>query len=229
LIWLKKAVICSVFFASIAGVLTYRGNDYGYLLWQQGIDYLKTCPTIGLDGVVAQQNNYQKSGFKSVYRHLRFGGKPSAIAPVKVAKQHIDIRRVPISELLEYETSLFMYVRPTLLAAWISLPESHGLVAYETGRIKGYGVIRPSFSGYRIGPLFADDLATAEELYNALCLYVMEDKQVFIDLPDANPLAIKLAESQHLTLVFEAARMYRGEIPQVDINRIYSVLSLELG
>ena len=39
-----------------------RGKGIGWATWQAGIDYLSGC-TVGLDGVVAQQDNYRKSGF----------------------------------------------------------------------------------------------------------------------------------------------------------------------
>jgi ribosomal protein S18 acetylase RimI-like enzyme len=40
----------------------YRGRGYGMQIWDAGLAYLHG-QTIGLDGVVAQQDNYRKSGF----------------------------------------------------------------------------------------------------------------------------------------------------------------------
>src|SRR5579863_533069 len=51
----------------------YRGHGYGFNLWQQAMHYLQNY-NVGLDGVIAQQNNYQKSGFKFSHRHIRFSG-----------------------------------------------------------------------------------------------------------------------------------------------------------
>src|SRR4051794_26606488 len=39
-----------------------RGRGYGYRLWQAGMARLEER-TVGLDGVVAQQDNYRRSGF----------------------------------------------------------------------------------------------------------------------------------------------------------------------
>jgi ribosomal protein S18 acetylase RimI-like enzyme len=39
----------------------YRGMGYGIQIWNAGLEYLKGR-TIGLDGVLAQQSNYSKSG-----------------------------------------------------------------------------------------------------------------------------------------------------------------------
>ena len=51
----------------------YRGQGYGLNIWQHSLQYLEgTC--IGLDGVVEQQVNYQKSGFTLAYRNIRYRG-----------------------------------------------------------------------------------------------------------------------------------------------------------
>jgi len=67
----------------------FRGKGYGFKIWQAGMEYLKGC-NVGLDGVVDQQENYKKSGFKLAYRNIRFEGlgienyKPSIhLTPLK--------------------------------------------------------------------------------------------------------------------------------------------------
>jgi len=57
-----------------------RGQGFGYRLWQAGMGYLEDC-TVGLDGVVAQQENYARSGFVLAHRNVRFGGSPLVEAP----------------------------------------------------------------------------------------------------------------------------------------------------
>ena len=49
-----------------------RGQGYGYRLWQAGLAHLGGR-TVGLDGVVAQQDNYRRSGFALAHRNVRFG------------------------------------------------------------------------------------------------------------------------------------------------------------
>lgn len=203
----------------------YRAQGYGFPLGKLGMAYLQACTTIGCDGVVSQQENYRKSGFKSVYCHVRYAGQA---AKSELNKHLTHVKNVPLIELLKYESNLFPVPRPTYLAALMAMPETHGLVSISQGKIQGYGFIRPSFSGYRIGPLFADDTATAEILYLGLCSYA-KDSQVFIDIVDINNPAIKLVESHQLKPIFEAARMYRGVIPQLDTTRTYAVSTLEIG
>src|SRR5437899_1519298 len=51
----------------------YRGKGYGIQIWNAGLAYLGGR-TIGLDGVVAQQDNYRKSGFSLAHRNIRYQG-----------------------------------------------------------------------------------------------------------------------------------------------------------
>ncbi len=61
----------------------HRGQGYGLRLWQVGMARL-AGQTIGLDGVVAQQDNYRRSGFVLAYSNIRFeapGGMPFTPPP----------------------------------------------------------------------------------------------------------------------------------------------------
>jgi GNAT superfamily N-acetyltransferase len=50
-----------------------RGRGYGLRIWDAAIAH--TGPrVIGLDGVVARQQNYRKSGFELAYANVRCGG-----------------------------------------------------------------------------------------------------------------------------------------------------------
>jgi len=52
-----------------------RGKGFGMATWNAGMAYLDKR-TVGLDGVVAQQDNYTRSGFRLVGRNIRFSGVP---------------------------------------------------------------------------------------------------------------------------------------------------------
>src|ERR1700754_4064587 len=55
-----------------------RGRGHGLRIWQQAIPHAGPR-VIGLDGVVAQQGNYRKSGFALAYANIRYGGTLSAM------------------------------------------------------------------------------------------------------------------------------------------------------
>src|SRR5215470_4276995 len=54
-----------------------RGRGYGLRIWNAAIAHAGGR-TIGLDGMVAQQDNYRKSGFQLAYANIRYGGTVAA-------------------------------------------------------------------------------------------------------------------------------------------------------
>lgn len=90
-------------------------------------------------------------------------------------------------------------------------------------------MIRRSHTGCRIGPLFADSPERAERLFLALKARAGAGVPVFIDSPEANPVALDLVRRHGFSPVFETARMYAGGIPDLPLARVYGVATLELG
>lgn len=203
----------------------YRGQGYGMQLWQAAMRYLGPR-NIGLDGVVAQQANYQKSGFKLAYRNIRYVAqnlsKPLATVGV------VPLAEVPFEQLVAYDRALFAFDRATFLQQWISSPRTCALGILRQDRLAGYGVLRVCREGCKIGPLFADGPTEAAELFAALTMEQREGP-VFLDVPAVNPDALSLVENQGMTPVFETARMYTGAPPPIPLAKLFGVTSFELG
>src|SRR3954447_22909859 len=71
-----------------------RGRGYGMRIWSAAVARAGSR-VIGLDGVVAQQQNYRKSGFELAYANIRYGGTVAAIdAPPDAV---IALREVPLA------------------------------------------------------------------------------------------------------------------------------------
>ncbi|MEO0823571.1 MAG: GNAT family N-acetyltransferase, partial [Pseudomonadota bacterium] len=58
----------------------WRGRGAGLAIWRAGLERL-AGRTVGLDGVVAQQANYRRSGFVLTGRNIRFTGPAGSSAP----------------------------------------------------------------------------------------------------------------------------------------------------
>ncbi|WP_334966450.1 GNAT family N-acetyltransferase [Nostoc sp.] len=202
----------------------FRGQGLGMKIWKTAIDYLGADRNIGLDGVVAQQDNYKKSGFQIAYNHIRYEGVGGGVVPAGI----IELKTVPFEELVAYDCQLFPSKRPVFLQHWIEQPESTAFGFLKNGYLVGYGVIRPAHTGFRIGPLFANDEQIAEALFQAL-LAQNPHAPVFFDVPDTNVQAINLVQRYQLQPVSQTARMYTKEIPSLPINRVFAVTSLEVG
>ena len=111
----------------------YRGKGYGYKIWQVGMEYLKGC-NIGLDGVVDQQDNYKKSGFRLAYNNIRYQGNGSGqlIHNPKITS----LNKVTIKQIKKFEKDFFPVPRPLFIEKWIQLPASYGYALIEDGNIK---------------------------------------------------------------------------------------------
>ena len=202
-----------------------RGRGFGLRLWQAAIAHAGGR-TIGLDGVVAQQDNYRKSGFRFAYRNVRYGGRVVALGAQ--ARPLTALADVPLAIIAANDATVFLAPRLAFLRAWIGAPRHVGRALMRDGALAAWGVIRPCRAGFKIGPLVADDRAAAEAVFDAL-IAAVGGAEVSIDIPEPNGEAQALAQSRGLRPVFETARMYTGEVREVAIHRIFGVTTFELG
>ena len=204
----------------------HRGRGYGRALWDHALATAHGR-TVGLDGVVAQQDNYKRSGFALAYRNIRYGGVRGPDAP-------LDARVVPLSQfrfedVARYDRAFFPEARDAFLRSWIAHPGHKAMAVDRGGVLGGYGVIRPVRNGFKIGPLFADDAGCAEALFHALAMRVPAGSNVYLDVPEPNSAAIALAERHGMSPAFETARMYAGPAPKLPLAKLFGVTTFELG
>lgn len=202
----------------------FRGSGYGMKVWNAAVAYLGTVRNVGLDGVTSQQRNYEKSGFRIAYNHIRYEAVGGGVAPDGI----LDLKAVPFEAIVAYDRELFPAERREFMRLWISQPNSAAFGAMRDGIITGFGVIRQSHTGYRIGPLNANDENIAEQLLLALLAFA-QNGPVFLDVPDLNLAAKELVQRCGMKPIFETARMYTKDISTMPINRVFAVTSLELG
>jgi GNAT superfamily N-acetyltransferase len=202
-----------------------RGRGYGLRIWNAAIAHASPR-VIGLDGVVAQQQNYRKSGFGLAYANVRYGGSVAATDATQAGV--IALTEVPLATVTAYDATVFPAARPAFLRGWIGAPGHVGRALVRDGGLAGWGVIRPCRKGHKIGPLVADDRAGAEAVLSAL-LASVGGGEIFLDVPSINRDAVALAQDLGLAPVFETARMYTGAIPPLRLERVFGVISFELG
>jgi hypothetical protein len=207
-----------------------RGRGYGLRIWNAAIAHAGPR-VIGLDGVVAQQQNYKKSGFRLAYANVRYGGTVVAPDEQEADAQNADVialTAVPLATVEAYDSTVFPAPRSAFLRAWIGSPGHVGRALVRDGRLAAWGVIRPCRKGRKIGPLVADDRAAAEAVLSAL-LASTGGGEIFLDVPSINRDAVTLAQDLGLAPVFETARMYTGAIPPLRLERVFGVTTFELG
>lgn len=204
----------------------YRGQGYGLPLTMARLAYAGER-NVGLDGVISMLTTYAKLGYQVAYHHSRWCGKH--FPELRVANPHI----VPLSLtdfalLSEYDRLHFPARRDAFLTHWINQPGGTSLGYVSEGKLQGYGVLRPCYEGFKIGPLFADtpDIADALFLHLAACA---RGQTVALDVPEINPHALAMAKRYHMEKVFTTARMYLKYVPEVRMNGIFGITSFELG
>ncbi|MEW2582178.1 GNAT family N-acetyltransferase [Streptomyces virginiae] len=207
----------------------FRGRGYGIRLWRAGMERLDGR-LVGLDGVVEQQDNYRKSGFRSAWNNIRVEGVPQGgeAADDGGDLEIVDAATLSFDLLAAYDRRFFPAPRDAFLSAWTGLPGRTALAAVRDGRVEGLGVIRPCSAAHRIGPLYAATPAVAAALLRRLARHA-PGGLVSVDVPDANPEATALLKGLGLVPTFETARMYTGPVPDLALAELFGVTTLELG
>ncbi|MFN8112405.1 MAG: GNAT family N-acetyltransferase [Solirubrobacterales bacterium] len=207
----------------------FRGAGLGRELWSEMLVDLRSrlAPgaPIGLDAVAALQPFYADSGFVASHdtSRIRFGdlgAAPQGLTP---------LADVPFADLLAYDARCFGAEREPFLRTWREVEGAVGLASlHGDGRIEGYGLIRPTRSGSKVGPLFAAEAAIAERILRGL-LARRPEGQAVLDVPSANPEAVELAARLGGGEVFGTARMWLGDPPPIPWGEVFGMTTLELG
>jgi GNAT superfamily N-acetyltransferase len=206
----------------------WRGKGYGLALWERAMRRLEGIP-VGLDGVVAQQKRYERSGFAYAYANVRYRAderKPRDRFASAVALERL---RVLDAESLAYDRACFGAERAAFLQSWIAQPDVVALAArsLHTGELLGYGVGRECREGTKVGPLFSSRLEVAAILYDTIAGRTRPPW--FLDVPTPNAAAVAFANERGMTAIFETARMWHGTAPRFDLNTVFGVTTFELG
>lgn len=207
----------------------YRNQGLGNKLWQARlqllIERLREPAIIGMDGVFNMQAYYAKGGFEFVQRDIRFEGRARVLP---FSDKVTDLCHVPFDVLESYDRKHFPAPRGEFLSRWIVQPGTAAMAFVQSGKLLGYGVIRPCRIGYKIGPLFADTVEIANELFCALTS-PFEGEPMFLDVPEDNVDSVNMVQQYNMEEVFSCAKMYFGKPPSLPQHEIYGVTTFELG
>lgn len=204
----------------------WRGQGFGLRLWNAGMQRLQGR-VVGLDGVLAQQDNYRRSGFVLAHRNIRHRGVGGVPGPVDA--QIVPLHTLAFDDLVTYDRPFFPDDRRRFLSSWLGQPRGTARGLLAQGRLVGYGVVRPCRTGHKIGPLMADSPEGAERLFNALQACVPAGQPLYLDTPEPNAAALALAQRHAMVPEFETARMYTGPCATPPMDRWFGVTSFELG
>jgi predicted acetyltransferase len=203
----------------------WRGKGVGLAI-QHYIDTHFASYNVGIDGVLAMQEKYSRAGYKWIYGNERYAGT------AKAGESDNKCQLITLGDfdrIVEFDAKFFPTERRNFLKLWLTQKDATTLLTNDdAGNISGYGVVRKCFQGNRVGPLFAETPETAKRLFDSLAASVA-GQEIFIDVPTVNPSAMQLVLTQGMKPVFTTARMYTKYAPNLPLDKIYGVTSLELG
>ncbi len=209
----------------------YRGRGVGLSTWNAGLAHLGDR-TVALDGVVDQQSNYRKSGFDYVARNVRYAGKSASFQPMPLDRSTRPVEQSDLPALLKLDLQCFAAKRQAFISNWCLPTRSRSRTTHviETeGNLVGFGTIRQCREGFKIGPLFAATVEGASRLLRSLAAATNPQNTIILDVPETNVAAVKLANDNGFSPVFETARMVRGAPPGIPWDRVFGITSFELG
>jgi len=204
----------------------YRGRGYGIAIWEKAMEYLDGY-VIGLDGVPEQVENYKKSGFLYAHRNITYKGVSKKIKTEdnRVVKLNIN----DFQMIRAFDLQFMPDSRDAFLRCWLSHSDSWIIGVVEDDSLKAYGKIRKCNEGYKIGSLFAEDNLKAKSIFLELQNKIPEGSSFTIDIPETNNASLKMAKDFEMEYFFETARMYKGEIPDLPLDKIFGITTYELG
>jgi hypothetical protein len=206
----------------------FRGYGFGLAIWNHAMNHLKGV-NIGLDGVVAQQENYKKSGFHLAHTNMRFKLSPPPETDTVLSDHIVSAPLIDFETLLAYDSAHFPARRQAFLKSWISTETAKTLVYQDDPKkIQGMGTIRQCFHGFKIGPLYARTPEIADQILSNLIPF-SQQRPIFLDIATNNADALALVKKHQMTYVFETARMYTDDQPALPWQEVYGITSFELG
>ena len=201
----------------------YRGRGIGYALWSHALAHAGHR-TVGLDGVAAQEANYERSGFVRAGSTIRMEGTLDPAPDARVRA----LGAPNLDHLMRLDEAANGFARPAFLSAWLTpMPSRQSLVLHDAGVVTGFGTLRYCRDGIKIGPLIAPNANDALALARAGILR-MSAPRVIIDVPSENTCLLEQLIRAGFVETFTTARTYRGEVVNRASN-LQAIASMELG
>jgi GNAT superfamily N-acetyltransferase len=203
-----------------------RGKGFGKKLWSTALE--RTGKRIcALDGILSRVPLYESLGFKSSYAATCAMSKSAKIS--WLAPEIKKLSSIRFQKICDFDKQYFPADRTQFLDAFVRMPHTQGFAYVSDDAVKGYGAIRPSKNGWKIGPLYAENATVAEALYDALQSCVDEGTPIYANIPGNNAAAVELGRRKEMKPIFQTMRMYLGTEPKFDHSGVFSVTSFEVG
>lgn len=200
----------------------FRGQGIGFALWNAALNHAGTR-AVTLEGVVEQQSNYARSGFKLLGKTVRYSGKVTGeLAGADLASPG------DMPWLLRADQTSAGHTRNSYSEAWFANTDSRKTVAlYDAGNPVAFATFRTCIEGTKIGPFHAETESQACHLLASNPF--SSSGNLYIDVPATSPALTTLITSLGFEPIFETAKMVRGEPAKPNPPEYHALTTLELG
>lgn len=205
----------------------YRRIGVGTLLMKKAIGYLQDngVETIKLDAVPEIADLYRKLGFVDEFESLRFM-RINKNGTYTVSTNISPLKRDDLRKTAVFDSHYFGANRLKVLSELYEDSPEHCFISHAGSNIAGYIMFYEAERGYRIGPWVCDPAysSTAKELV-IKCMETLENNtEVYIGVPAANNLAVRILQDLGFNQFSRSIRMHFGE--KLNTERLEGVFAI---
>lgn len=202
-------------------VSTHRGKQYGKLLWDTITrPLLQQGYALSLNALPDKIDIYKRANFEIIHndetwRYTQASLPQEAHTDISIA----ELTTENLAAVLNYDANIVGCQRTNYLHNWMTKPETYTAVATREEQLSGFGVMSARLSprineeaGFRIGPVYANDSETAEQIIYHL-LSKTDKRPVILDIPGnnrvlASNVITKLGFEKYLEFTFMSTQPY---------------------
>lgn len=204
----------------------HRGQGFGLATWRAALPHAGGR-VVGLDAVPQELETYRRAGFTPSHATISYQG----IIPHGPKPRNAHVRPLEPDDrnaVIALDALCSPSERSGFLAAWFAASGTRTLVYRDRHEVTGFGSIRPSRTGFRIGPLISNTPAVALALYDGLTAE-HPGELVWINCPEPNTVGCDLARERGLIRDSHTTRMYSRPVRPTALACCYSIASLAWG
>lgn len=185
----------------------HRRKGIGSALLYACIDHLEQLvETVKLDATPMGKQLYDTLGFVDEYMMERWLGRGVSSTEVPGVRRITDEM---LPAVCQFDLPVFGADRSRLLRAMVTEPANTPLCVVDDDQLVGYGIVRPGYHAWQIGPMVATEPDVAQRLFRALLGVVGED-HVYNDALMPNPHVLDLLRDFNFDKQRHLIRMYKG-------------------
>ena len=187
-----------------------RGHGIGTMLVEEALAVLKNARSIKLDATPAGHGVYQQLNFFDEYSLSRMKILVSSDGLITHDNSARPMTDEDFPAVLRFDREVFGADRRDVLEWMFAGAPEYAWVIEQQGQITGYCFGRHGYNAEHLGPVIAQDQATARQLVSA-CLHQHNSKEFFLDAPHHEGNWRAWLESIGFCEQRPFIRMYRGE------------------